>query len=686
MTVGLKKGQLTVAVLRERLKTPPDKKGIYLKDLLIEAVTKKLITKEEFDLTVPKKESVVKCYLYSMITNTEHRNKIEKYVLAASQLYTRGSYIANLIALRVFGNIETHEVYPRFQNMLTITKPLFDLLEENNSMFKQVFCPERWPIEKPRLKDKEKVKEKVKLRLTMIQEILDANQILMNNLRPDWLSVMKVTGWDNSINRMYSKYRANIQVSLMNHLPRLLTKYLGKVEMSDQTNRRLLSGLLEKPLRPLELHNDDYSHILSIRDMLGHNMNEYIPKDLEYSDALFDLAIGLKKLGVDQGTYFPVSDFGRKYCYIDLKIAKYLLGTKDTKDKTFTEIFNLTTEGLKAKKKQVRQKRRKDSKRINNRKKEKEAKNKKNKKKKKKKRKRNGSQGIGTFKKGSDIASFETDGVGMSMVVKTPIDIFKKPFQESTEPLIDPVFIGVDEGRAKLYAAAVSLKGTEKPIPITFTRRQYYYEMKHNIRMKWEQSRKVATKINQLLSLHSKNTDFAGYLETVNANLEDIKNEYLISKERALWRMRMYRLKTRSLDNAVQKLFDAAKGRSIVFGIGNAKFASSGRGELSMPTTTFARFIKKGVNRYVKRTNAKAMFYGIDEFRTTMCCSRGGEVTEAAMLGNGSRSRRLRFSAYCQQQNSKGLRDRDIQAAENMLWCTQGMYYGYDRPAYLKRP
>ena len=69
-----------------------------------------------------------------------------------------------------------------------------------------------------------------------------------------------------------------------------------------------------------------------------------------------------------------------------------------------------------------------------------------------------------------------------------------------------------------------------------------------------------------------------------------------------------------------------------------------------------------------------------------MCCSRGGQVTEAAMLGNGSKSRRLRFSAYCQQQNGKGLRDRDIHAAENMLWCTQGMYYGYDRPAYPKRP
>jgi hypothetical protein len=30
--------------------------------------------------------------------------------------------------------------------------------------------------------------------------------------------------------------------------------------------------------------------------------------------------------------------------------------------------------------------------------------------------------------------------------------------------------------------------------------------------------------------------------------------------------------------------------------------------------------------------------------------------------------------------------DRDIQAAENMLWCTQSVYYGFERPSYLTRP
>ena len=166
------------------------------------------------------------------------------------------------------------------------------------------------------------------------------------------------------------------------------------------------------------------------------------------------------------------------------------------------------------------------------------------------------------------------------------------------------------------------------------TRRKYYFEMKHKIRMRWEQARHVATNVNQLLSLHPKSTDFLGYLETVNANIQDIKSEFLIDKGRALWRMRLYRLKTRSLDKAVQKLFDAAKGRPIVFGIGDANFSSSGRGEKSMPTTHLIKVFKKGMNRYIHKNNQvlknHVRFEIVDEYNTTQKCSRSGEQTTAA--------------------------------------------------------
>jgi len=681
MVVGLVKGQLTVAILKERLGLPPKRKAC-LKELLIDACKKNLLTAKEFELTVPKKESVVKCYLYSVITKPEYRSKIEDYVLAASQLFTRGSYIANLMALKRFGPVQRNEVFPRFSNNLANTKPLFDLMEEENSLLKQIFCPERWPLAPVMLKSKIKNADgsnKFKnsaLLLTEIKDILDENRVTMDNLRPDWEAVMSASGWDNSINRMYSKYRANIQVSLMNPIPALLKKYFHKVQMADDSFRPLLQGLIQRPLRPMECHNDDFEHIVYLRQYLGYGKNQYMPRDFDYTDRIFDFVIGLKKLGVGGGTYLPVSDLGRKYSYIDMKITQGLFGTTAVNDKTFAEIYDLTKAAMKARRKKLRKELRQRYKND-----------------KKKMKKRWGSVGIGSIPKGTSISSFETDGVGMSIVIKKPINIFQPdPPPPTTERLMmnDPVFIGVDDGRAKAFTAAISTKGYKKPAIQMLTRKKYYFEMKHNIRMKWERARAAATTVNQLLSLHPKSTDFLGYMECANANLQTIKTEYLIDKGRALWRMRLYRLKTRSLDKAVQKLFDAAKGRPIVFGIGNAKFAPGGRGELSMPTTMLTKFFKKGMNRYIKKNNVvlenHVRFVSIDEYKTTQCCSRSGEQTTAPMTNSGRRSRRLRFSSFCQEQNGRGLRDRDIQAAENMLWCTQAVYYGYERPSYLTRP
>jgi len=578
MVVGLVKGQLSVAILKQRLGID-SKKICHLKDLLIEALAKKLLTKEEFDLTVPKQESVIKCYLYSMITDKEYREKIEKYVLASSQLYTRGSYIANLIALKILGPVEQQQdVIPRYTHNLGLTQRLFDMTE--NDLFKQIFCPERWPSE-PVKKKNSKDFRNTSILLEDIKNIVEENRVVMNNLRPDWENVMytpgSTSGWDNNINRMYSKYRANIQTSLMNHIPAMLIKYLKKVEMANDESRPLLAGMIQRPLRPWICHNNDFEHVVYLRGMFGQEKDKYFPKDFEYTVKLFDFIIGLKRLGLGGGTYLPVCDFGRKYCYIDFKVAKGLLGCDETKGKTFSELFGLTKEALKARKKRLRRELRQRYKKNN-----------------KKMKKRWANTGLCSIPRGTTISSFETDGVGMSIVIKKPINIFAVVKKETILlPMNNPVNIGVDDGRAKALTAAISTNNLKKPVHQMLTRKKYYFEMKHNIRMKWERQRTIATNVNRLLSLHPKSTDFAGYLECVNANLQDLRNEYLVDKERAFWRMRLYRLKTRSLDKAIQKLFDVAKGRPIVFGIGNAKFAPNGKGELSMPTTMLTRFFKK---------------------------------------------------------------------------------------------
>ena len=683
MVVGVVKGQVTRPVLIQRLGLEPDTQML-MKDLLVQACSRNLVTKVEFDLSVPKKESVLKCYMYSVITDVKQRDKIEKYVLAASQLYTRGSIIANLLALKTFGPIEHLDVFPKFAGNLGVTKPWYEWMQKRNSTMTQIFCPERWVLQMP-----EKAKRwKINLREPRIQEILNENEAVLNNLKPDWESVMCSTGWDNSFNRMFTKYRANIQVALTNHLPRNLEKYLGKVEMADDTFRSVLKILLQRPVRPMICHNDDFRHIMELRKIINYGLSEYIPSEIEFTDSVFDLAIGLKKIGVDEGTYLPLSNIGRKYCYIDLKIAKSLF-KREVKEQTFAQFFKLTKNDLKARKSKLRRDMRKTE-----RKRKKDHKNKaKEGKKRAKFKERWKNLGIGSIKDGVEISSFETDGVGISICLKKPINIFApKTDRKAKLPAMkdEPVIIGVDTGRAKAFTAAISTKGYKKPVHQMLTRRTYYFQMKNKIRARWEASREVPLHVNPLLAQHPKSTQFVQYLQVINDNLNDMRNEYLINKERALWRMRLYRLKMRSLDRAVQKVFDAAKSRPIVFGIGEANFAATGRGEQAMPTTQLMRAFKKGEQRYIHRKGGMlknyVRFEMIDEYMTTQKCSRSGEQTTVPMTGNNVLSRRLRFSAYCQQQNGRGLRDRDIQAAENMLWCTQAVYYGFKRPSYLTRP
>ncbi len=72
-----------------------------------------------------------------------------------------------------------------------------------------------------------------------------------------------------------------------------------------------------------------------------------------------------------------------------------------------------------------------------------------------------------------------------------------------------------------------------------------------------------------------------------------------------------------------------------------------------------------------------------------MCCCACGAVTVAPTIrdpktGRERPSRRLRLCTSCNNTADK-LRDRDVQAARNILWLTIYKYYGLERPEYLCR-
>ena len=84
--------------------------------------------------------------------------------------------------------------------------------------------------------------------------------------------------------------------------------------------------------------------------------------------------------------------------------------------------------------------------------------------------------------------------------------------------------------------------------------------------------------------------------------------------------------------------------------------------------------------------------FGVNEFRTTMCCCACGKVTRPPEVDykarDGTRQRkasgRLRGCTNCVETPVK-LRDRDVQAARNMVWLAYGMYTGKERLGYMRR-
>jgi hypothetical protein len=624
MTRGVRQGVLTSSDLRKRL-------GLNIKDnrkfieLLKACKEDNKITNEEYILSIPLKESTIKCYLYSIVTDEMQRTKIEEYVQMASLLYTRGSFIANLLALKELGAISGDANIPKYNFKCNNEVLQFAKFIENDN-FKQCFLPERWPSGK-------------EPRNPSISTILTENSHL-NNILPAWQDIMSVSGWDNVINRMYSKYRANIQNHVMVHLPKHLDNYLKTVELEEPIYRDALISCFKR-LKPIVAHNEDFEFIMQLRIRLGIlEVDQYFPKKFEYCKENIDLFMFFVKHGVTKGNYLPLSGIERKYCYIDSKVIRFMFpdlykATKQrlNRDPLISDILDINPESFRRRRKSLRQKLRKEYRGKNN----------------KRLKKKWNRLGRSNMPINAKIFSIETDGVGLSICIQRPMDILdeKKPLQNfEIDPKEKPVMVGIDFGRAKSFAvfslfgsmsmvalkaldhalslktlknvrpagtAAISSDPIKKPETIILTRRQYYFDIKHRIRMKWEKQRSNMNPIKDILiqlSINGGKGNLLYYIQTFITHIEELKKEYLFNKERALWKMRLYRLKKKSLDKHVQKIFKIGKGRPIVLGLGDAKFLPTGRHEKSMPTSQIVKTFIKAKYNY----NNKVCLKTINEF------------------------------------------------------------------------
>lgn len=665
--------------------------------LLKDALDKKLITEKQYEESLPIRRSVLKCYLYSVIKDEKKREIIEKYVLYYSQLYIRGTYIANLLVNSLIGNINIEKKIDKIElsEINDSSKELFNLIE-NNNVFKQIFLPERWPTKTIDLNN-------------YIEYVMNQyGEILNHLLLSDYNRLLPNTGWDNAINMMYIKYRANIENHITLHLFNNCCEYLKQI--TETEDKKLVLKVFSKKQFPCIISNDDYEYIMNLRSYFGDNNRGYINKTIEYNIKFLDLHFKIIKTGCVKSIYLPIASFGRKYAYLDTKISQNLF--KDRKNE-LVDILGIDKSSFKTRNK---------IKRNNFRKHKKCSKNK----------RKNGVSGISKY---SQITTIETDGIGLSINLSTKYkenkELYEYPKKEDYKyknDLKDPVYVGIDFGRAKIFTASIKKSRDEPLEKVVFTRGKYYYEIKHKIRKKETENHlienpEIQNIINQL-SLNNGKKNIENYITNISIYSVELKKEYIHSKYYALWKMRLFRLRKKSKDLAVREIIKKADGRPLVIGIGDAGFPSSGKNEQSVPTTSMIRsFVKQ---KFIYHQPIKLIC--IDEFNTTKRCSSCGMENVPKTVSSLQRRnifckscfsfrremvdfqnhssmefhchntecqsdpiviKRFTKSTRVKQCNSSicqgKCRDRDIVASRNILQCVINIAHEIERPHYLCR-
>ena len=663
---------LRVALLERLREALPDvsiPSSRSLTTLLGHAIFHKLVTAKEIEETTPRTPTTQPCYLFTYVTDTMKRSQIGKYVVAASKLYRRGSIILNRLAQTVCGarlpsatvrGITVPVRRPQFRRDEVVSSGMMAMVEllapvegniERNTL-KHAFLPERWPSSKePRRPE--------------VAAILTDGVFgpILPPVPSDWLSIMPVTGWDNVINRMMSKFCGNIKVHAMANLPAAVKKYLNVVPLSPEAPRSQLIDAVFRPLCPLVASDDDWQMALSLRSILmgpsadkvvvletGRNKGTtiqwfvygYAPDKVSYSQDVLLLHLFLARYGTQDRSYLPVASRGRKYAYIDTKIATYLFpkpkraaaGVKlktpgsskrgaatkpppppppppplpppqdepDSHTVSVGQLLGITPLEFNRKRREIRRtvRKRKDSNYRSSR-------GQTDAQRKRLKAESDRWRRLGSSKIPRDarIDSIETDGVGLRMVLQRKIDMRphiiavpdteddagssavpvpaagrkrkrqskKKSTPEpfSVNPLDDslpkPVVVAMDNGRAKLFMAAISQSAKVKPKSQGFTRNRYYHEMGHAARQRWEQER-IATsdalkhaveQLSESCGLGSCDPEcWRTYLTTETTHRTLLDDEYVGNVERAKWAMQLFRRKKSSLDGASSRLLKTA--------------------------------------------------------------------------------------------------------------------------------
>jgi len=266
--------------------------------------------------------------------------------------------------------------------------------------------------------------------------------------------------------------------------------------------------------------------------------------------------------------------------------------------------------------------------------------------------------------------TIDTDGIAINVHFSRQKNMPIKGKEVSIE---GKRLLAIDPGRVNIFTIVEKLDN-EKFKQYVLTRGHYYKASGITKAKKkteaWNMS--VKSELTALSLKSSKSVDldrFLDYLATVKAVEGRLWDLYLQRK----WRdqtLRLYGGKKRAFANFFNRL---NLNENTIVAFGSAKFAPTGKGELTVPTT-----------RAYKELSYRVKTILIDEFRTTKVFWKDDTILQSVARKNteGSGYETVRGLLWCGSTNSNKFVNRDMNAAINIWRC--GMMYP-SRPTSLTR-
>lgn len=606
------------------------------------------------------------------------RDTIDKYVKAYSMFMTRGSILANMAILKI--------PVPDF-SITTYPNQLVELpsILSKDTIIKKCFYPERWMERKANQEDIDSL-----IKTTFLEHRVDLDKLL-----PPERTLLCNSGWDNALNHMGSVFLGNLQVQVMTSIGQRLGKFVKYKEFEEGTSYKAVSKFMLQKIQPTtSISINDFEWVMGFRKLIKLDVKQDVYDTEvfnELNNVTWTLHIWLQKVFENDQKSFsrlPYSSIGRKYTYIDSKIATHLFDIKEkkkmlalTKDHIGSDLqkmLGLTSKLFNKKRAHIRKELKK---RFKN-----------NPKKFKKKWKRIGRSSL---PEKAVVRSINTDGVGLRISLEyNPV----RPIATECSIPKDAFKIGGDNGRVNLTASTDELGNTNLVKRVNF-----YDAQRHQYFTDWENKRITGTVYGNALAAMSqaggfKNSNIQTWqrtLEVLGNNVNVMRTELLESKDRARQKMFRFRRKKSFLDCSWKKILQPALDmvgirkhknlpkQVVVVGLGDGKFSHTGRGEKSAPTNGIVKSLKRV--QCLLKDKITIVILWINENYTTCCCHKCGRVMEKYPEGHDDHLR-YRKCINCNNETIDKRRHRDVNASKNMLKLLTLELAGLPRPQYLINP